>query len=148
MSDMEEQNDNQSSEPLTDEHLIGKVLPGTITHVANFGAFVKLDVGEEGLVHISEIANEYVTDINQFVTVGQKITIKVLARNKKNKLEFSMKKATEPEDKIVAAPVRKKIVKNNDFETKISSFLKRSEEKQIDVRRNLKNKQGLLKKRK
>ena len=145
MSDME--NQNTETERLTDAELIGTVASGSITHVAAFGAFVKLDNGEEGLVHISEIANEFVTDINQFVAVGQKINVKILARNKKNKLEFSLKKATEAPEKPVEF-VRKPVVKSNDFETKISSFLKKSEEKQIDIRRNLKGKQGLIKKRK
>lgn len=130
----------------TDANLIGKVFSGVITHVAAFGAFVKLDMGEEGLVHISEVANEYVTDIAKFVSVGQKVTVKILTRNKKNKLEFSIKKATEAEEKI-SQYVPPKAPKSNDFETKVSAFLKKSEEKQVDIRRNLKSKQGIVKKR-
>ena len=49
------------------DELIGHIVEGTITNVTNFGAFVSIDGGEEGLVHISEIANEFITDINQFV---------------------------------------------------------------------------------
>ncbi|MSR88502.1 MAG: S1 RNA-binding domain-containing protein [Candidatus Margulisbacteria bacterium] len=130
----------------TDTALIGKVFSGVITHVAAFGAFVKLDIGEEGLVHISEVANEYVTDITKFASIGQKVTVKILMRNKKNKLEFSIKKATESEE-IVSQYIPAKAPKNNDFDTKISAFLKKSEEKQVDIRRNLKSKQGIVKKR-
>ena len=46
-------------------------------------------------MHISEIANEYITDINQFVKIGQKVQVKVLARNKKNKLELSIKQVDQ-----------------------------------------------------
>ena len=105
-----------------------------------------MSFGEEGLVHISEIANEFVSDINQFVKVGDKVSVRVMARNDRGKLELSIRKATEEEPKPALFIKRK--TKDNDFETKISSFLKKSEEKQIDIRRNLKNKQGVSKKRK
>ena len=55
-----------------------------VNSITNFGAFVKLENGEEGLIHISEIANEFVTDINQFVKLGETIKVKVLTRNQKN----------------------------------------------------------------
>lgn len=125
--------------------IISKIVEGKVTHVASFGAFVKLENGEEGLVHISEVANEYVTDINEFVTAGEPITVKVLGRNQKGKLELSIRKAKGAEEKPTLFLKRK--TQNSDFESKISQFLKKSEEKQIDVRRNLKNKQGISKKR-
>lgn len=126
---------------------IGSIIEGEVTHVAVFGAFVRLENGEEGLVHISEVANEYVTDIKQFVNVGQVVKVKVLTINEKNKLELSIKKAIEPTQGDGALFIHKK-TKNVDFEDKISGFMKRSEEKQIDIRRNLKTKQGITKKRK
>lgn len=125
---------------------VGKVVDGSVTNVTSFGAFVRLSFGEEGLVHISEIANEFVSDINQFVKVGDKVSVRVLARNDKGKLELSIRKAAEQEPKPALFIKRK--TKDNDFESKISTFLKRSEEKQIDIRRNLKNKQGVARKRK
>jgi S1 RNA binding domain protein len=121
------------------------IVSGEVTNVTNFGAFVKVEAGEEGLVHISEIANEFVKDINEFVKVGDIIKVKVLGRNNKNKLELSIKKATEgeaPEPLFI-----KKKSSDNTFEDKLSQFLKRSEEKQIDIRRNLKQKQGISKKK-
>jgi len=131
---------------MTEEDLKGKVVDGDVTNVTNFGAFVRLGNGEEGLVHISEIANEFVQDINQFVAVGDKVKVKVLGTNSKGKLELSIKQTKEKEAEP-ALFIHKK-TKNSGFEDKISSFLKRSEEKQIDIRRNLKNKQGISKKRK
>ena len=131
---------------MSDEDLKGKIVEGDVTNVTNFGAFVKLQNGEEGLVHISEIANEFVQDINQFIEVGNKVKVKVLGKNTKGKLELSIKQ-TKEKDVDQALFIHKK-TKNSGFEDKISSFLKKSEEKQIDIRRNLKNKQGITKKKK
>ena len=126
--------------------IIGKVTVGEVTNVTNFGAFIRLGNGEEGLVHISEIANEYVTDIHNFVSVGDKVDVKVISRNNKNKLDLSMKQTKEKEPEPALFLHRKS--KNSNFEDKLGQFLKRSEEKQIDIRRNLKQKQGITKKRK
>ncbi len=127
----------------------GDIVSGDVTNVTTFGAFVRLESGEEGLVHISEIANEFVTDLSQYVKVGQKISVKILGRNQKNKLELSLKKAKEPvQPSAEPALFLKPKTSNLDFEDKLNAFLKRSEEKQIDIRRNLKNKQGVLKKKK
>jgi S1 RNA binding domain protein len=133
---------DDSSDP---KDIIGQVVDGTVTHITTFGAFVKLDNGEEGLVHISEIANEYVTEITAFVNIGEKIQVKVLNRNVKGKLDLSIKKVHETEKPALF--LRRK-TRNDDFESKIGLFLKKSEEKQIDIRRNLKQKQGIIKRKK
>ena len=132
------------------EEIIGKTVEGSITNITNFGAFVSIEGNEEGLVHISEIANEFITDISDFVSVGDKVKVKVLARNEKKKLELSIKKADGISEKAPTKKVEKKEKtkpKNFGFEDKLTSFLKRSEERQIDIRRNLKNKQGLSKRK-
>jgi S1 RNA binding domain protein len=127
------------------EYEINSIVEGDITNITSFGVFVKFPNGQEGLIHISEIAYEYVTDINQYVKVGEKINVKILGKNKNNKLELSLRQTQEK--KIEPSfPIKKS--KNEDFEKKLNSFLKRSEEKQIDIRRNLKLKQGITKKRK
>ncbi|MFC1751855.1 S1 RNA-binding domain-containing protein [Thermoproteota archaeon] len=123
----------------------GTIVEGQITHITNFGAFVRVEGGEEGLVHISEVANEYVTDINKHVKVGDKIQVKALGRNNRGKLELSIRKV-ETGEPTPALFIHKK-TSNSDFEDKITGFMKRSEEKLIDIRRNLKNKQGLGKKK-
>ncbi len=56
----------------------GMVLEGCVTNVANFGAFVDLGVHQDGLVHISEIANKFVKDIKGHVSVGDIVKVKVL----------------------------------------------------------------------
>ncbi len=131
---------------------IGEVVEGRVTGITKFGAFVKLVNGRDGLVHISEIANEFVADINQFVTVGDTVKVKVIGLNTKlNKFDLSIKQTLEdakkPIDKVKMRPILKRS-ENSMFEDKLSSFLKKSEEKQNDLRRQMKVKQGTIKKRK
>ena len=56
----------------------GMVLNGTINNITKFGAFVNIGVKESGLVHVSEISNTFITDIHQFLELGQRIKVRVL----------------------------------------------------------------------
>lgn len=76
---------------------IGEVLEGKITGITKFGAFVSLPGGQSGLVHISEVANAYVSDIHDFLSVGQTVKVKLIGIND-GKLNLSIKK-TEPAPK-------------------------------------------------
>ena len=53
-------------------------LPGVVTNVTAFGAFVDVGVHQDGLVHISKLANRFVTDPNEVVSVGQRVSVTVL----------------------------------------------------------------------
>jgi uncharacterized protein len=57
---------------------IGMVLPGTVTNVTNFGAFVDIGVHQDGLVHISELSNQFVDDPGKVVSVGQTLNVRVI----------------------------------------------------------------------
>ncbi len=57
---------------------VGMELEGVVTNVANFGAFVDIGVHQDGLVHISEIADKFVDDLNKFVKVGQVVKVRVM----------------------------------------------------------------------
>ncbi|MUL35155.1 Tex family protein [Gloeocapsopsis dulcis] len=71
---------------------IGMELEGIITNVANFGAFVDIGIHENGLVHISQLSNHFVSDPKQVVKVGQIVRVKVLDINEKQKrISLSMK---------------------------------------------------------
>ena len=63
------------------QSLIGEIYEGKVTGLTSFGAFVKMANGETGMVHISEVAATYVKDINEFLTEGQDVKVKVLAVN-------------------------------------------------------------------
>lgn len=70
---------------------VGTILEGKVTSITKFGAFVALEGGRSGLVHISEIANTYVNDVHDFLQEGQTVKVKLLAI-KDGKLDLSIKK--------------------------------------------------------
>ncbi|WP_375513312.1 Tex family protein [uncultured Nostoc sp.] len=71
---------------------VGMELEGMITNVANFGAFVDIGVHQDGLVHISQLADRFVDDPNKVVKVGQVVKVQVLEINEKLKrISLSMK---------------------------------------------------------
>ena len=142
MSDHEDQENNVSEDTPIES---GNIVPVEVTNIADFGVFVRCKTGEEGLIHISEVANEFVTNINKYVKLGETVSVKVLGRNKKGKLEFSIKKAKENKPK--KALFIRSTSENKEFEDVLTKFLKRSDEKQVDIRRNLKKKQGISKKK-
>ena len=80
-------------------------MDGTVSSIAKFGAFVNLPERRSGLVHISEIASEYVADVNDFLQVGQAVKVKVLAVTPEGKINLSIKRA-QPEPEKPAAPRR------------------------------------------
>jgi len=70
-------------------------LEGVITNVANFGAFVDIGVGQDGLVHISELADTYVRDPREQVRVGQAVTVRVLeVDHERKRISLSMRSGT------------------------------------------------------
>ncbi len=74
----------------------GMVLEGVVTNVANFGAFVDVGVHQDGLVHISQLANQFVKDPKEIVKVGEVVKVKVLEVNQKLKrIGLSMKAVTQ-----------------------------------------------------
>jgi polyribonucleotide nucleotidyltransferase len=70
---------------------VGKTYLGTITRLVDFGAFVEIFPGTEGLLHISEVADYRVRDINDELKVGEKILVKVLSIEPPNKIRLSRK---------------------------------------------------------
>jgi len=72
---------------------VGAILEGKVSGIMNFGAFISLPDGKSGLVHISEISNEYVENINQALTVGQQVSVKVLSIDERGKIALSIKQA-------------------------------------------------------
>jgi uncharacterized protein len=72
----------------------GMILQGVVTNVTAFGAFVDIGVHQDGLVHISHLANRYVKDPNDAVKAGQLVKVKVLSADKQRKrISLSIKEA-------------------------------------------------------
>ena len=74
---------------------VGEILEGKVTGITKFGAFVALGGGKTGMVHISEVAHAYVSDINEYLTVGQDVQVKVIKIDDAGKINLSIKKCTE-----------------------------------------------------
>jgi len=151
---------------------VGSILEGKVTTITKFGAFVALEGGKSGLVHISEIANTFVNDVHDFVQEGQ--TVKVLVLSAENgKINLSIKKA-QPQERpaprtprpaganpaprsggFQARPAqqnRTNFVKapqplnppsaEQSFEDKLKQFLSSSEGKMADLNRSIDGKRG------
>ena len=84
------------------ELTVGTVLEGKIKSITNFGAFVALPDNKTGMVHISEVANAYVSDIRQHLTEGQDVKVVVIA-NEGGKINLSIKRL-EPKPQREGAP--------------------------------------------
>jgi len=70
----------------------GQVLPGIVNNITNFGCFVDIGIKEKGLVHISEMANRFVSDPTGIVSIHQHVQVKVLSVDMERKrIQLSMK---------------------------------------------------------
>lgn len=134
---------------------VGSKLQGKVTGITNFGAFVELPDGSTGLVHISEVADNYVKDINDHLKVGDQVEVKVLNVEKDGKIGLSIKKAKdrpEPEKKHSHShSQRPRQGRANDrnnnnrpesFEQKMARFLKDSEDRLTSLKRHTESKRG------
>ncbi len=72
---------------------VGKIYEGKVTGITKFGAFVELEKGTTGMVHISEVANTYVNEIKDHIQEGQTVKVKVLSMGDDGKISLSIKKA-------------------------------------------------------
>lgn len=71
---------------------IGMILPGIVTNITNFGAFVDIGVHQDGLVHISQMADKYISDPMQVVSLHQHVSVRVIeVDNKRKRISLSMK---------------------------------------------------------
>ncbi|HYM50520.1 MAG TPA: S1 RNA-binding domain-containing protein [Candidatus Limnocylindrales bacterium] len=136
---------------------VGTVVEGTVVGITGFGAFVQIEGAGTGLIHISEIANEYVRDVNNHLKMNEKVKVKVLNVDPSNgKVDLSLKQAAAPSTPGLSAPPvlprnyrrgrggKRELPEGADpvFEEKLSKFLKSSEERLLDIKRNIEAKRG------
>lgn len=143
---------------------VGSVLEGVVTGITKFGAFIELPGGKVGLVHISEVADVYVKDVNDFLKEKDKVKVKVLTVDERGKIGLSIKRLQVKENVAQTgdnpAPSFKTnphhFSGNNDFrkpsgrfnnnpvsfEDKLSKFLKDSDERLTDLRKKTDSKRG------
>lgn len=138
------------------ELTVGAVLEGKVKSITNFGAFIALPDNQTGMVHISEVANTYVSDIRQHLTEGQDVKVMVISVDG-NKVNLSIKRlearpprnnfrpaaprsnnaqAPAPKPAAPKAPTPPPAPKTADqlFEEKLKAFMSESDSKLSSVR--------------
>jgi S1 RNA binding domain protein len=146
---------------------VGAKLPGKVSGITNFGAFIDLGAGKTGLVHISEVSNGFVKDIHDVLTVGDEVTVKVTSVGDDGKIGLSIRKAQDqpqeqpkrefhrrennnydnrdrnqrPASKKTFTKVQPTNTKQ-DFDSLMSSFLKDSDDRLSSLKRNTEGKRG------
>ena len=147
---------------------VGNKVEGKITGLAKFGAFIDLGNGKTGLVHISEVSDKFVEDINEELKVGQEVTVEVLSIGNDGKIALSMRdREKEAQEKKASAkprpqaqsssnsysrpqsrPQNKSYSNNNrkpasrDFDSLMDDFIKDSETRLSSIRKNTESKRG------
>ena len=144
---------------------VGAILEGKVSGITNFGVFV--DIGETtGMVHISEVARNYVKDLKEYVQVGQTVKVKIISVSPEGKIALSMKQAEEPERREERRPQRRdreparvsrgadsfefrpKQQESLSFEDMLSRFKQTSDEKIGDLKRGTENRRTAQSRRK
>ena len=129
---------------------VGQILDGKITSITKFGAFVSLPGSQSGLIHISEISDGFIKDINEHLTVGQKVSVRICSIDENGRISLSMKQVskqtqnekTEPKKRIIPDEIRENKTEPQGFEDMMSRFLKTSNEKISDLKKTVENKRG------
>ena len=135
---------------------VGKIYEGKVTGITKFGAFVELEPGTTGMVHISEVANTFVNEIKDHLTEGQTVKVKVLAVNDDGKISLSIKKAVDnppPRREFNNGgnkPQQEKAPQTPEaaFEDMLNKFKQNSEERMCDIKKNVDNKRRSQSRRK
>ena len=147
---------------------IGKIYNGKVKGITQYGAFVDIDGGATGMVHISEIANTFVNDIREHLKENQEVKVKVIGINEAGKVSLSIKKASDnpaPQQRSNNKPRpeggqnRERAPKPNiwepkkqtppsemTFEDMMSRFKQSSEERMCDLKRSTDRKNGTRRK--
>ena len=147
------------------ELAVGTIVSGKVTTITKFGAFVALPEGKSGLVHISEVANSFVSDVHDFLTEGQEVSVKILAITPDGKINLSIKQTQpqqprtdrgsyrprqdrprqdhpRPERTAPAAAQPAAVPAELSFEDKLKQFMTASDSKQSELNRYMQAKRG------
>lgn len=112
---------------------VGEVIEAEVVKIAPFGLYVKLPTGQEGLVHVSQIANEFVKNVGDYARVGDKFKVKML-QNRNGRMELSAKEVEALKKKTESSGSEQSA--QEAFEEKLKKFMITSERTQADLRRN------------
>ncbi len=138
---------------------VGEILEGKVTGIAKYGAFVALPGGKSGLVHISEVANTFVSDVGEHVQLGQAVRVRLMSVTPEGKINLSIKRAQEEPPRQASYPRRTEAPQprpaparapvppaaassgNQDFEDRLKKFMQESDSRIADSRMYAEHKQ-------
>lgn len=128
---------------------IGAIYVGKVTGITKYGCFVAFGENKSGMVHISEVSNNYINDINEVITMNQEVKVKLLKIDENGRISLSIKKA-EPRpvrpkrEEAVHYTPKKRVVPMSEmtFEEKMKMFMTDSQERLTDVKHNTEKKTG------
>ncbi|MBO4794730.1 MAG: S1 RNA-binding domain-containing protein [Clostridia bacterium] len=83
---------------------MGKIVKGKVTKITNFGAFVAVEGGASGMIHISEVSQSFVKDIKDFLTEGQEVECAVVSSDENGRLALSLKRLPQKAASCAAVP--------------------------------------------
>jgi S1 RNA binding domain protein len=148
---------NQSSTLTLNQALkVDDTVDAEVTRITEYGAFVKLAGGKKGLIHISQVADSYVKNVNDHLKVGDKVKARVITISPDGKIDLTLKTQKEPAPRPrgerrqfdngrrenSSSYPNNKPFKTSAFEEKLKSFLQESEERQSDLKKHIEEKQG------
>jgi S1 RNA binding domain protein len=113
---------------------VGAVIDGTVARITPYGAFLQLEDGRLGLVHISEVDRNYVKDVHEHLREGDVVQAKVVAIKEDGKIDLSIKALQDP------APPRARRGSDPEFEQMLKKFMRQSEERLVDYKRAVEHK--------
>src|ERR687887_2051947 len=119
---------------------VGAIVSGTVARIAPYGAFIRLESGETGLVHISEIDRNYVRSVEEHLRIDDPVTVKVVGIKEDGKIDLSIKQADPTWQPETTRPRR--AGKDPEFEQKLKRFMRSSEERLVDVKRQREGRRG------
>jgi S1 RNA binding domain protein len=143
----------------------GQVVRGTVVRLMNYGVLVRIEDGSTGLVHISEIDNNFVRDVADYFQVNDPVIVKVLAFGDRGKIELSVKQAVgqapvaiegvrddgdggdnnDDDNRVAQSPSEAAASRREareSFESKMSEYMRSSGERLADIKRNIELKRG------
>ena len=103
--------------------------------ITPYGAFLQLEDGRIGLVHISEIDRNYVRSVEEHLHLGDRVQVKVVAIKEDGKIDLSIKALQDP-----APRIDRRAGRDPEFEQKLKRFMRQSEERLVDYKRSVENK--------
>lgn len=142
-SEAPEREENEGSPVVPSTLQVGQVVEGVVARVMGYGAVVRLPEGKTGLLHISQIADEYVRNIRDYINPRDKVRVKIIGVHRRGKYDYELSiKALPPEERLLPSAKGEKASQPRDpsqmsLDEKIRKFIKESQERIADWKRSI-----------